>query len=247
MAETLEIGRQYYGFPGVGFGGYVSGRLASYIGDAAMVTLRSPPPLERALSVEADGDGRVRLLDGDVLVAEAVAGDPQVDVPDPVGFQAAAEASQRFAGWRAHAFPMCFTCGIEREEGQGLRVFPGPLEDGPGAAAAWVPHPVFAGPSGAVRTEFVWAALDCPTYWGMFPNGDGPGTSGAGSAVLGLTTGRIHARMLGPVTAGSPHVVMGWPISTEGPKYLGGAAVFSEDGEVLAVSMATWFPLPKRP
>ncbi|MEX2459448.1 MAG: hypothetical protein WD770_10745 [Actinomycetota bacterium] len=245
MGATLVIGSQYYGFPGVGFGGYVAGRLAELVGGAAQVTLRSPPPLERALAVE-DGDGRLRLLDGDTLVAEAVPGGPDVEVPEPVSFDEATAASPGFVGFRRHPFPMCFCCGTARREGEGLHVFPGGLPGGGGVAAPWIPHPNFAGPDGTVRPEFVWSALDCPTYFGVLDGGDRvPGVEGDGDGNLALTTGRIHTAVLGPVVAGERHVVMGWPVSIDGRKHLGGAGVFTEGGELRAVSVATWLPLPK--
>ena len=247
MGATLEIGPEYYGFPGVGFGGYVAGRLAEFAGGAAQVTLRSPPPLERPLRVEEDAKGLVRLLDDEVLVAEAVPGPPEVQVPDPVGFDAAAAASPGFIGFPKHPFPMCFCCGTERAEGEGLHVFPGGLPGGGGVAAPWIPHANFAGPDGTVRSEFVWSALDCPTYFGITDGGDRvPGVEGDGDGRLALTTGRIHTAVLGPVVAGERHVVMGWPVSNDGRKFLGGAAVFTDEGEVRALSVATWLPLPKR-
>ena len=54
----------------------------------------------------------------------------------------AAEAS--YAGWASHPFTTCFTCGPDRAEGDGLRIFPGPVDDLDGevrVAAAWTPHP----------------------------------------------------------------------------------------------------------
>lgn len=244
MGETLVIDPQYYGFPGVGFGGYVSGLLASFVGGAAQVTLRSPPPLARAMRVTRIDADRVQLHDGETLVAQAVAGPPEAEVPDAVSYEEAARASKRFPGWRAHAFPMCFTCGIDREEGEGLRIFPGALDDRPGAAAPWVPHPDFADSDGVVRPEFVWSALDCPTYWGMYPDGRGP--RGEGSGVLTLTTARLHTSLLGPVLAGERYVVLGWPVSADGRKFIGGAGVFGEDAALRAVCHGTWLPLPTR-
>ena len=51
-------------------GGYAAGRLAAFVDGPAEVTLRLPPPLDRPLAVAAD-DGRVLLLDGEAVVAEA--------------------------------------------------------------------------------------------------------------------------------------------------------------------------------
>ncbi len=78
-----------------------------------------------------------------------------------------------YPGLRSHPFPGCFACGTDRAEGDGLRIFPGPV---PGradtVASLWVPHT-----SLAVRGDVVdrgvervgvpttWAALDCVGGW----------------------------------------------------------------------------------
>ena len=69
MEVTIE--RRYRGPLTSANGGYACGRLAAHVvADEVEVTLRLPPPLERPLAVERDGE-LVRLLDGDALVAEA--------------------------------------------------------------------------------------------------------------------------------------------------------------------------------
>ena len=86
--ETMTIGARFNGPDGSANGGYTCGRIAALLGRSAEVTLRSPPPLERALAVERDGD-RLELLDGETLVAEAVPGSVELDVPDPPSWAAA--------------------------------------------------------------------------------------------------------------------------------------------------------------
>ena len=116
------------------------------------MTLRAPPPLEQPLIVERDGDG-IRIVDGEILVAEAVPATIELEVPAAPSFEQAETASARYPGLQEHAFPRCFICGPEREPGDGLRIFAGPLGDGR-FAATWQPS--------EVRPELVWAALDCP-------------------------------------------------------------------------------------
>ena len=69
--------------------------------------------------------------------------------------------------------------------------------------------------------EFVWAVLDCPTYFALYMDGELP------ISVLARLTARIDA----PVVAGEEHVVIGWPLETEGRKRHAGSAVLSADGE----------------
>ena len=80
----------------------------------------------------------------------------------------------------------------------------------------------------------MWAALDCPSGLAWI-NGRQP----SGPAVLGRMSVALHRRP----RPGEHLVVAGWPISAEGRKLLAGAAVWSADGEVLAVNAATWIRL----
>ena len=80
--ETVTIGRRYRGPLDSDNGGYAAGLLGCRIGDAAEVTLRLPPPLERPLTIRRDGD-RLLLEHEGRLVAEAVPGDPGLTPPAP--------------------------------------------------------------------------------------------------------------------------------------------------------------------
>ena len=47
-----------------------------------------------------------------------------------------------------HPFPRCFACGPDRDEGDGLRIFPGPVGAERGYVASLrVPQPDHAGPA----------------------------------------------------------------------------------------------------
>jgi hypothetical protein len=61
----------------------------------------------------------------------------------------------------------CFVCGPKRSPGDGLRIFPGPLQDKAYIAAIWIPDNSLSDKKGNIRKEFVWSALDCPSGWAI--------------------------------------------------------------------------------
>ena len=216
---TLTIDARFNGPDGSANGGYTCGRIAALLGSGAEITLRSPPPLERPLSVEHNGDG-LWVRDGETLVAEAASGPIDLDVPDPPSWDEAERAAARYPGFAEHAFPRCFVCGPEREPGDGLRVFAGPLGDGR-FAATWQPS--------EVRPELVWAALDCPGAIAVgFPD--------RGETLLGRFAVVID-RLPEP---GERCVVLAWPLGEEGRKLYAATALFGGDGRPLARARATW-------
>jgi hypothetical protein len=232
LTESIVIEEMYNGPPGSGNGGYASGRIAALLGDGqAEVTLRMPVPLGRPMRVERE-NGVVRVYDGEGLVAEATPSGTDVlaGVPDAPALEEALVASKRYAGFGSHPFKTCFACGTERAE-PGLRIFAGPLSRDHRAevAAPWTPTDDFS-VDGVAREEIVWAALDCPGGWAMTDHSPGR------EAVLG----RMTARVLWPVRAGEPHVVLGWLEGVDGRKAYAGSAVFSQAGELCAAARCTW-------
>jgi hypothetical protein len=188
----------------------------------AEVTLRLPPPLQRVLEIETEG--RLQLLDGEQLVAEAAAAELELDVPDPISFEDATAAALP-EGDRESVFPECFVCGWKREDG--LRIYAGPVEGRELVAATWTPR------EDVISSEFVWAALDCP---GAFAVEFGQ----RGNPVLGRLTARIE-HLPHP---GERCVVIGWPIGEDGRKLYAGTALFGEDDRLLGSARATWI-IPK--
>jgi hypothetical protein len=217
---TITIDARYNGPPGSANGGYTCGLVAGLLGGPAEVTLRRPPPLERELEVERDGE-RVVVLDAGELVAEAMPAQVELDVPDPIALADARRASAAYPGFVEHPFPTCFVCGPARPADDGLRIFPGPVDGRELVAAPWTPADA--------RPELVWAVLDCP-------GGFAAGFASRGEMVLGRLAARID-RMPHP---GEPCVVVGWPLGEDGRKLYAGTAVFGDDGEVLARARATW-------
>jgi hypothetical protein len=217
----LVVDPRFNGPPGSANGGYTCGLLAEAVGAPVEVTLRRPPPLARPLDV-VRADGTVRLLDGETLVAEAVPGEVDLDSPPAVGLDEAERAAARYPGFERHAFPTCFVCGPDRREGDGLRIFAGPVPGRDVFAAPWVAPD-------DVSPPVVWAALDCPGAIAVgFPD--------RGETLLG----RFAVRIDRIPNRGEECVVVAWPLGEDGRKLYAGTALFSAAGEPLAVARATW-------
>ncbi|MCC5794675.1 MAG: hypothetical protein JJT85_08055 [Chromatiales bacterium] len=232
MATTeLRIDPRFRGPPQSGNGGYVCGRLASLLKGPATARLHRPPPLGRLLHVEIRDD-RVLLLDADELVAEARPGAAPPAVPAPPAAADARNAAGHFAGFNDHPFPGCFVCGPQREPGDGLRIFAGPLGDR--CAAPWQPDESLAGPGGHVDPAFLWAALDCPGAWSLLPLPPGR------AVVLGELSGEVDGR----IRPGDSCVVQGWPLGRDGRRWFAGSSVHDARGQVLARARATWIEVP---
>jgi hypothetical protein len=106
-------------------------------------------------------------MDGDALIAEARPTKLDWRPPTAPSFERAVALSQHYVGHAHHHFPTCFVCGPNRAAGDGLRIFPGGEAPGDPVVAPWVPDESLLGPDGAVRQEFLWAALDCIGYFAI--------------------------------------------------------------------------------
>ena len=235
---TIVIPRRFRGPPHSANGGYACALLARHVGaPSAEVTLRSPPPLDRPMDVRHEGD-RALLFDGEHLVAEAAPTTLDPEPPPRVSPAEAIAAARRFRGFEQHPFPSCFTCGTQRAEGDGLRIFTGPTSAGAATegsevvAAAWTPSAGLAGADGVVAEPIVWAAIDCPTGWAHVDD--------RLSAVLG----RMAARILEPVRAGEPYVAVARRTGAEGNRRHAESALLAAGGRAVAVARATWIVVP---
>ena len=222
----LVVPARFNGPARSGNGGFVAGSLADVVPDSGRrtveVTLRRPPPLDTALGVTTE-DGVTTLGDDAGPVATARVVEESLDAVDEVPPDVAADAMLRYPGLGHHPFPTCFACGPERAEGDGLRIFPGPVGGDRGhVASVWVPHP------GHDDVATTWAALDCVGGWSEDLEGR--------PCVLGRMTARVDAL---PVV-GEPHVVVGRHLSTEGRKSFTASTLFDADGRVVAVARHIW-------
>jgi hypothetical protein len=240
VTVTVVIDPRFCGPPRSGQGGYTAGLVANAVGAPAEVTLRRPPPLARPLTLDVGADGTAVLRDGDDATGEVVAeGRPSrvLDVTPPaVARWADAEAA---AAWYrghddVHPFRTCFGCGMDREPGDGLRTFFGPVPGRAGLfAAPFVPDASLVDASNGkggdeVAPEFVWAALDCPSA--------APAMVGGPVCVLG----RLAVDRRGPVRLGYRYVVTSWLEARDGRKFHTAAALCTDMGDVQAVARATW-------
>lgn len=244
--SALLVPARFCGPASSGNGGYTAGLLAERFAahphtdcPVVEVTLRKPPPLDTSMTVEHDEGGAdrpttTRLQLGDLLVAEARCTDEELDPVEEVPPARAAEASTHYPGLRSHPFPRCFVCGPERAEGDGLRIFPGPVADGL-VAATWRPHENLAESSdlldpgvAVVSLGTTWAALDCVGGWSTDLEG------------RPMVLGQIAARVDALPVVGETHVVVGRELSSEGRKTFTASTIYDADGRIVALARHTW-------
>ncbi|MGP3983831.1 hypothetical protein [Streptomyces sp. KR80] len=229
----FTIPARFNGPPTTANGGYACGVFAglgaSAHGPGAAVTLLAPPPLDTALEF-CPGPRRSQVRHGEQLIATvAAAGPGDLDVLGPVSAAAAEQAARGFRGEPGHPFRTCFVCGVDRAVGDGLRLTPGPLPDGPATVACvWTPDHSVADAGGAVHPAVVWSVLDCPGGW----------TADPGREPMVLS--RMTARIAGRPVVGRPYVVLGRQIRRSGRTAVNATALYAADGSLVAHASAVW-------
>jgi hypothetical protein len=244
----LVIPHRFCGPPSSGNGGWTAGALAALVDHdcpenhaeawpAIRVALRQPPPLDTAMDV-ADVDGSTVATFGGSVVARADLSETEPTVVEPVPAAEARAAMASYPGLTSHPFPTCFACGVDREPGDGLRIFPGRVADQDGAtriAATWTPHPSVAEDFHTYVDEVpraslpaTWAALDCPGGWSSDLAGR--------PMVLGRMTAVVDA---GPLV-GDRCVVVGRRLRDEGRKTFTASTLYDADGRVVACAEHVW-------
>ncbi|HYB04842.1 MAG TPA: hypothetical protein VED17_10285, partial [Nitrososphaerales archaeon] len=86
--------------------------------------------------------------------------------------------------------------------------------------------------NGTVESEFVWSALDCPTIWALV-------LLGRADSDEKVVTARLAVELISPVLAEQPQVVVGWKVNETGRTKIAGGAIFSTDGQLLAMAKHT--------
>ena len=137
MDHQITLATRFQGPPGTGNGGYVSGLLAKELGLAALqagveVTLRAPTPLEQTLEIRRAAE-KASFHFGETLIGEAVAAPFELTVPKAPTYAQAFSVqgqspsldpnSENIVPGGLGFHPVCFCCGADVPEGQGLRVF----------------------------------------------------------------------------------------------------------------------------
>ena len=231
--ERFEIEKRFCGPPRSGNGGYTCGRIARHLSGPAAVRLKAPPPLGAELRLEST-DEEARLFHDKALLGEARRVRLDLQAPPSPSYAEAKEAARSFLGFKDHRFPGCFVCGPERSRNDGLRIFPGPVNDTSTLAAPWTPDASLADITGKVKPEFLWSALDCTGAFVHLPLPDG----------VAIVLGELAASILGDVEPEEPCVVLGWPLGVEGRKRLAGTALYAANGRLVALARATWIEVP---
>jgi hypothetical protein len=245
MTEIL-VPRRFCGPPSSGNGGWSAGALAAVTVERAdhaepwpaiTVALRRPPPLDTEMPVATDDDGwTVASYDGNPVARARLADQDPAPVA-PVAAEQAREATTGYRGHATHPFPTCFSCGPGREEGDGLRIFPGDVagDDQGRVAAPWTPHPsvaedwhAYQEPAQEASLPVTWAALDCVGAWST--NVD------ERPMVLGTITLRADALP----RIGEEHVLVGASLGGEGRKAFTAATLYDSSGRVVATAQHTW-------
>ncbi len=236
MTDLLVVPSRFRGPARSGNGGWTAGALAELLdgeplGRTVRVTLRRPPPLDTPMPVT---DGVAVDDAGEVVAVAEVVEEPLTPVT-AVDLDTASAATASYAGRERHPFPGCFACGTDRMEGDGLRIFPGRVDDDPAAgasgrvrvAAPWAPDASLSDH----RLATTWAALDCVGGW----------TSDLENrpVVLGRMTARIDALP----EAGTPYVVVGGARGEEGRKVHTAATLHDTHGRVLGVAEHVWIAI----
>lgn len=198
------------------------------------VRLKAPPPIGVELRLEATAEG-ARLFDGETVIAEAKRVGLELAVPPCPTLDEAVRASKRYLGFEEHNFPTCFVCGPQRRAGDGLRIFPGALERDPAIlAATWTPDVSLADTSRNVRSEFLWAALDCPGAFTRYPLAAG----------VALVLGELCVSQVTRLESDAPCILIAWPLGDEGRRRHAGTALYRADGRLVAFARAVWVEVP---
>ncbi|GAA4188698.1 hotdog fold domain-containing protein [Microbispora amethystogenes] len=241
LQTVLTVPKRFRGPEGTANGGWIAGTLAGTLTGAGHespveVTLRRPVPLETGLTLEQVGNAVVLSggeSGGESHLAEAIPVAEPLTPPPFVSFTDAARAEAGFPGRDGHAIAGCFACGL-REPGDGLRIFPGPVDGTDLVAAGWrVPFNV-TDEQGVVPGSIVWAALDCATGWAH--HRAFTGAEPARPPLLGRLTGQVFRRVY-PM---GRYSVVARATGREGRKIFGTSAVYEVDGTLVAAAQATW-------
>lgn len=231
----VTIPHQFNGPPESGNGGWVSGliaqaRLAQDPSEPVTARLRMPPPLDTPLAWEHDAPETRLLTHGGAVVGAATHGEFMHEAPPFPDADAIEAGLAAYPGFASHPFDLCFTCGTGRAEGDGLRIFSGPIGDGM-TAAPWHVHEAFDQGDGHASREVTWGALDCPGGWAADFN--------AQPMLLGTMTAQVFSS---PEVGRTYHCV-GRLAGHEGRKFFTQTGLYTPEGELVGRAEQVWIEI----
>jgi hypothetical protein len=256
---ALIVPRRFCGPPDSGNGGWTAGALATTLAcepsdhtdgwPAIEVSLRQPPPLDAPMGFVVEDETSTASFGGAVIASARCAPEVVLTDVEAVAPDVARAAEAAYAGHSFHPFPTCFSCGTGREEGDGLRIFPGLVDasheraagttgdphEGSRVAATWTPHRsvgedwhTYADDDARASVAATWAALDCVGGW-------------AGDLTERLMVlGRMTARLDTLPVIGEEHVVVGEKRGQDGRKTFTASTLHDADGRVVASAQHVW-------
>ena len=236
QSDEVQVHRRFRGPPTSGNGGYVAGIAAEWIDGPAQVDLLAPIPLEMPLHRRRD-DAEVMIFDANRNYVRARPLDLPLDlnIPAPPVVEELEAAAMSFPGPSGHPIPGCFVCGTERSPGDGLCLYPGESPHRDVAVAEWNPPEELADEHGHVCERYLWAALDCPSYFGLCE-----------PRPLALLA-RLSAAIERPVLAGERLSITGWELSREGRKHHSATVIHDQSGGLVAAARALWVEVAEIP
>jgi len=222
---ALRVDGRFEGAPGRAQGGYTGGLL--HDGQPRRVWFRSAIPLDIDLDVDADGETVTVTRDGTLVIESH----PIAPLSDPLE---RVSMDQAIAGraWAEEAgFPdliaPCYSCGTR--EGT-LRTHPGQVADGR-IWAAPMTYPEWTGADGTVEPAHIWAVVDCaPGYPVAFGNPE----------PRFAFTGWISVDVRAPIEPGRQAIVVAAADPWDGRKRSARSALWTEDGDLIALSESLW-------
>ncbi|MEM8934915.1 MAG: hypothetical protein AAGC77_00735 [Pseudomonadota bacterium] len=231
--SRVIVEKRFCGPAQSGNGGYCAGLFSRPVKGPAQVKLKAPPPLDTPIAIRAEQNGAFAAFAGETLIAQmtpATLGVTPPPIPDDASINAARESYLENEA-SVHVIPGCFVCGPNRQESDGLRIFAGATADSNVNADFWTPGSDLAGEDGLVKDEFLWAALDCPSYFAL--------RLGPVFCLLGSMTAEVYHRP----EAGVRLTVLAWPKKQEGRKHFADSAIFDSNNNLVAAANALWIEI----
>jgi hypothetical protein len=219
---------RFEGAPGRAQGGYAGGIL--HDGVPRRVWFRSAVPLDTELGVATDGETTSVTFNG-TLILESHPVDPLADPLPPVTMDEAIAGRDRTesAGLPDMIAP-CYSCGTVAGT---LRTHPGQVGDSEVWATPMI-YPDWTGTSGTVDAKHIWAVVDCAAGY--------PVAFGADPRMA--FTGWLSVDVRSAIEPGQPTIVVATAGFWEGRKRPARSALWTEDGELVAISESRWISVP---
>lgn len=246
ILEHVTIAQQFCGPPDSGNGGYSGGLLGRYFDEPFTIRLSAPVPLDTSLNIAEDDESAKTIYlrqDEQVIASASIANSIESEVPPCPNLAETEAAEKHYKGFIKHPFPTCFVCGPDRQLDDAMCLYTGPLQQThesstPIVASRWTVDPSYCDESGTLKKEFLCAALDCPSSFGILEHPEN-------LRLVPMVLGTLTVEVSGTLSAGEQAIVIGWPIGSSGRKATGGTAIFNAAGECIAKAKALWISLNK--